>query len=78
MHYAIAKRAYDGHSATYITAIKRRGLSIDNKRIFDERLAAESWNVRKWATADKAAAALAVLADVGGYDDYIVVTLPGA
>lgn len=76
MPYAIAKRSYDGHSAHYVTAIKQRGASLDSRRIFDDRLAAESWDVRQWATEDAAAAMLAILAAVGGYDNYAVVALP--
>ena len=46
MAFAIAKRAHDGESAIYVTAIKRCWSSIDNVRIWDNRLNMESWKVR--------------------------------
>lgn len=76
--YAIAKRAYDGESALYVTSIKRCWSLIDNRRIWDSRITQEAWQVRTWATQEKAAKALANIADIGGYDDYIVVAIDGA
>ncbi len=72
MAYAIAKRAHDGESAFYVTAIKRCWSSIDNARIWDNQLNLESWKVRSWARRDLAEKALALIADIGGYDDYSV------
>ena len=75
MAFAIAKRAYDGESAIYVTAIKRCWSSIDNARIWDNRLNMESWKVRTWVRRDLAEKALALIADIGGYDDYSVVEI---
>jgi len=75
MSYAIAKRAYDGYSASYVTAIRKGGLSIDNARIFDTCLRIDHWKVRKWKTEESADAALEKLARVGGFDDYEIVQL---
>lgn len=75
MAFAIAKRAHDGESAIYVTAIKRCWSSIDNVRIWDNRLNMESWKVRTWARRDLAEKALALIADIGGYDDYSVVEI---
>ena len=78
IQYAIAKRAYDGESSLYVTSIKRCWSLIDNKRIWNDRITQEAWQVRKWATQEQAAKALANIADIGGYDDYAVVALGGA
>jgi hypothetical protein len=81
MHYAIAKRAYDGHRARYVTAIKQGGFRVDTSRIEDDqlpKLAHLRVHMRLWPTEAKAAAALAQIADVGGYDDFTVVAMPGA
>ena len=74
--YAIAKRAYDNESALYVTSIKRGGLSLDNNRIWDDRLVklhCLSAHMRLWPTQAAADKALHQLATVGGYDDYRVV-----
>lgn len=73
--YAIAKRAYDGESAIYVTSIKQCWSLIDNKRIWKDRIAQEAWQVRTWPTQELAAKALANIADLGGYDDYAVVVI---
>ena len=81
MHYAIAKRTYDGQSARYVTAIKQGGFRVDTSRIEDDqlpKLAHLRVHMRLWPTEAKAAAALAQIADVGGYDDFTVVAMPGA
>jgi hypothetical protein len=75
MPYAIAKRAYDGESASYVTAIRKGGLSIDSVRIWNDRIARDSWQVRKWTSKAAADKAQAQLAGVGGYDDYLVIDL---
>ena len=73
--YAIAKRAYDGESAIYVTSIKECWSRIDNKRIWNDRIAQEAWQVRTWPRQELAAKALANIADLGGYDDYAVVVI---
>lgn len=75
MTYAIAKRGYADDNAIYVTAIRKGGLSIDNVRIWDDRLARESWQVRKFSSHESAARQLSKLATVGGLDDYEIVNL---
>lgn len=76
--YAIAKRAYDGESAIYVTSIKNCWSRIDNKRIWNNRITQEAWQVRTWATQELAEKALANIADLGGYDDYTIVAIDSA
>lgn len=75
MTYAIAKRGMFDYSF-YVTAIRKGGLSMDNVRIWDDRLTRESWQIRKFLSHESAARQLSKLATVGGFDDYEVVKLP--
>ena len=70
--FVIGKRAYDGISGVYVTAIREGGRSLDCVRVFDDRRSNELWRLRVWSREETAQRARDRLAELGGYDDYYV------
>jgi hypothetical protein len=72
MTYVIAKDSHDKSTRCFVTHIREGGYRLDHVR---HAKGHDPWQARKFKTLGAADKALALMAKVGGYDDYRIIQL---